>query len=276
METKQGNREKEELMNASELFKAGKLPEAVDAQLQEVKAAPADHGKRLFLFELLAFTGDLDRAAKQIDVVNYGEMERDASVLGYRKLLDAEKLRRRLFTEGLEPKFFEDPPPHVQQRLHAVNRLREKNYKEAAELLAQANAAVPNLKGELNGKPFQSLRDCDDLFGGVLEAMAQGLYYWIPLDQVVSIMAGAPKFPRDLLWLPAKLEMAEATGDVFLPALYPNSHEHADPLVRLGKSTDWKETEGGPVLGLGLRTFLADDDVVSLLELRQLQLTSLG
>ena len=262
-------------MNAGDLYKAGKLQEAIDAQLQEVKKAAADHGKRLFLFELLAFAGDLDRAAKQIDVVNYGELERDSAVLTYRKLIDAERLRRRLFSEGLEPKFFQDPPPHVKQRLEAVNLLRDQRPKEAAELLAQANAAVLNVKGELNGKPFQSLRDCDDLFASVLEVMAQGAYYWVPLDQVVSILASAPKFPRDLIWRPIKLEMASATGDAFLPALYPGSHEHSDPLVRLGRTTDWKETDGGPVLGVGLRTFLADDDPTTLLEWRQMQLTAL-
>jgi len=39
-------------MSASELFKAGKLQEAIDAQLKEVKNKPADQSERLFLFEL--------------------------------------------------------------------------------------------------------------------------------------------------------------------------------------------------------------------------------
>ena len=77
-------------MNASELFKAGKLQEAIDAQTQEVKSHPADHGKRLFLFEMLAFAGNLDRARRQIDAVTYGEVELDTAVVGYRKILDAE------------------------------------------------------------------------------------------------------------------------------------------------------------------------------------------
>jgi type VI secretion system protein ImpE len=54
-------------MNASELFKTGMLSDAIAAQVQEVKSHPADHGRRLFLFELLAFAGDLDRARKQIE-----------------------------------------------------------------------------------------------------------------------------------------------------------------------------------------------------------------
>ena len=73
-------------MNASDLFKAAKLPEAIDAQIAEVKANPGDQSKRLFLFEMLAFAGDLDRARRQIDAVNYGQMELDTAVLAYRKL----------------------------------------------------------------------------------------------------------------------------------------------------------------------------------------------
>jgi protein involved in temperature-dependent protein secretion len=33
-------------MTAGELFKQGRLKEAIDAQLQEVKAQPADHSQR--------------------------------------------------------------------------------------------------------------------------------------------------------------------------------------------------------------------------------------
>ena len=51
-------------MNANELFQAGKLQEAIDTQIAQVKANPADQGKRLFLFELLAFAGELDRARR--------------------------------------------------------------------------------------------------------------------------------------------------------------------------------------------------------------------
>ena len=37
-------------MNASELFKAGRLTEAIDAQIKEVKAQPGDQARRVFLF----------------------------------------------------------------------------------------------------------------------------------------------------------------------------------------------------------------------------------
>src|SRR5438445_7692997 len=112
-------------MNPGELFKSGNLQQAIDAQTKEVKANPGDHSRRLFLFELLAFAGDLDRARRQIDAVNYGEFELDAAVLGYRKLLDAEDARRRLFRDGVRPDFLVEPPAHVLPRLEAVGQLHE-------------------------------------------------------------------------------------------------------------------------------------------------------
>jgi type VI secretion system protein ImpE len=261
-------------MTASELFKAGRLAEAIDAQVHEVKANPADQAKRLFLFELLAFAGDLERARRQIEAVNYGEMERDNAVQAYRKLLDAEEARRRVFGDGVMPHFLVPPPEHLGKRLEAVNCLRADQPAEAARLLDGA-AAEPALSGRLNGKPFTVLRDCDDLFGPVLEVMAHGDYYWLPLEQVDALTANAPKFPRDLLWLPARLEVRDGpAGDVFLPALYPGSHEHPDDQVKLGRLTDWASAEGGPVRGVGLRLFLVDDDAMNLLEWRELQVTS--
>ena len=88
-------------MNASELFKSGKLQAALDAQIQEVKGNPGDPSRRLFLFELAAFSGDLDRARRQIEAVKYDEAERDTMVIHYRVLLDCEEKRRRLFRDGL-------------------------------------------------------------------------------------------------------------------------------------------------------------------------------
>jgi type VI secretion system protein ImpE len=257
-------------VTASELFKQGRLKEAIDAQLQEVKAQPADHGRRLFLFELAAFAGDLDRARRQIDAVSYDAPELQLAVGNYRQLLDAEQKRRRLLSESLAPKFLMDQPEHARVRLEAINRIREGRHADAAELLNQANAGADSLKGTLNGKAFTGLRDADDLFGTVLEVLAKGEYFWVPLEQVEALALNAPAFPRDLIWLPARLTLQDGQeGEVFLPALYPGSHEHSDDQVKLGRATDWKQAEGGPVLGAGARTFLVGEDGSALTEWRE-------
>jgi type VI secretion system protein ImpE len=257
-------------MNASELYKAGHLQQAIEAQIQEVKANPADHARRIFLFELLCFSGDLERARRQIDAVKYDESERDMAALSYRKLLDAETSRRKLFAEGVAPEILGEESPHIKLRLEAAGHLRLGRSADAAALLAEADEATPPMVGKFNGKPFQTFRDADDLFSGVLEVMANGKYFWIGLEHVVSVTMNPPRFPRDLLFAPARLELAAETGEVFLPALYPGSHEQSDDQFRLGRMTDWTAPEAGPVRGVGARMFLVDDDAVTLHEWREL------
>ena len=50
------------MTNASELFHAGQLQDAIAAQIAKVKSSPTDQPARFFLFELFLFSGDLDRA----------------------------------------------------------------------------------------------------------------------------------------------------------------------------------------------------------------------
>ncbi len=49
-------------MNASELYEAGQLHEAVEAAISDVKGKPTDITLRYRLAELLCFAGDFDRA----------------------------------------------------------------------------------------------------------------------------------------------------------------------------------------------------------------------
>ena len=256
-------------MQADELYKAMRLREAIDTQILAVREAPTDHAKRLFLFELLCFIGDLDRARRQIEAIEFRDQDLDLAVMTYRKLLDSEQARRDLFARGVSPGFFGEPPEHLLLRLEAINRLRENNPAAASELLVRANEAIPSFGGQLNNHPFESLRDGDDLFAGVLEVMAHGRYFWVGLDQVRLVTMNPPQFPRDLLFIPAHLELQDEQGDIFLPALYPGSHEHTDEQVKLGRMTDWKELEGGAILGVGMHTYLRDDDPIGLLEWRE-------
>lgn len=259
-------------MTATDHYRAGRLQEAIEAQVQQVKAHPADQRLRLFLFELLAFAGDWERARRQIDAVQHHDVDLDVATQTYRGLLDGESARRQLFADGTGPRFLTEPPAHIRTRLEAVAALRADQPAQARQLLEQADAAAPAPTGTLNGKPFTLLRDCDDVFGPVFEVLAHGGYFWVPLEQVESLQVRPPRFPRDLLWLPARLEAVGSAGDVFLPVLYPGSALAVDNAIRLGRSTDWQTAADGPVRGLGMRTFLVDDDVLPLPEWREFRL----
>ena len=59
-------------MNARELFKAGKLDDAIESLGVELRSDPTDVRRRIFLFELLSFAGNYDRAEKQLDIAGQG------------------------------------------------------------------------------------------------------------------------------------------------------------------------------------------------------------
>jgi len=257
-------------MTANELYHAGRLADAVAAQTQAVKDDPSNHGKRLFLFELAVFSGDLDKAGRQIAAVRYDDPELQMATVQYARLVEGERKRRQLFAEGVRPKMAGTPPEHVRQRLDALDLLRAGQSKEAAALLIEANAAALPSMSVNDGAPVE-IRDGDDLFGSVLEVIAGNDYIWLAMEQVESIALNPPRFPRDLYWRPARLEAGGTTADVFLPALYPGSAEAADDAIKLGRQTDWiDEDDGSPVRGLGGRLWLVGEEPMAITEWRTL------
>ena len=53
-------------------------------------------------------------------------------------------------------------------------------------------------------------------------------------------------------------------------SICPRSTPPTIPLtdaLRLGRETDWREAEGGPVRGVGQRMFLVGEDAVPMMEL---------
>jgi type VI secretion system protein ImpE len=258
-------------MDATQLFKSGQLTEAIDAQLAVVKAKPMDQGQRLFLFEMLAFAGDLDRAQRQIDAIQSDQPEIVVALMDYRKLLEAERTRRQVFTNKAQPGFLGPVPEHVRVRLIGLVKLADKATAEAATLFQEANSQIAALQGTLNGNAFSSLRDGDDCLGSILEVYAKGKYYWVPLEQIDALTMVAPRFPRDLLWIPAHLETKEGdAGSVFLPALYPGTDQESDPQLKLGRLTDWRGEE--PVRGVGVKIFFVGADESSILDWRNLKM----
>lgn len=259
-------------VTAKELLEANHLSAAITALTQDVKKQPTDTRLRTFLFELLCFAGEYERAERQLDVVGHQNESAGIGVEVYRQLLKADKARQRWFAEGLKPTLLLEAPSWVQHQLEAGNRLRAHQTAEAKALLQQAVSTSPKLQGIVNGKPFIDFRDSDDRLGPFLEVFLREKYVWLPWEQIKKITIPKPTQLRDLLWTPATIEAGEGTaGDVFLPVLYAGSHSEEDDQLRLGKITDWRGLGDGLAGGVGQKTFLVDDSEMSILEIREIE-----
>jgi len=233
-------------MTARELYHAGQLGAAIQALGAELRDNPTDVKRRTFLFELLCFAGEYDRARKHLDILAGQGPDSATGALLYLAALNADRMRTDLFEKRDYPEVHDSDQP---------------------------------VSGTLNGKPFQALEDADPRIGPRLEIYAAGQVMWLPLAHVASLEMEAPKRLRDLLWSPALLHTGPAfkdkeLGEVLIPALAPLSFRHKDDAVRLGRATVWEEQENGDIIPFGQKMLLVDGEDFPLLEVRELEITS--
>lgn len=229
---------------ARELYAAGRLDSAIETLGAELRSHPTDAQRRTFLFELLSFAGQYDRAEKQLDVLARGGTDAEVAVLPYRAALQAERVREHMFSTGDFP----------------------------------AGAAPAPVAGTLNGRPFLSIEDADPRVGARLEVMAGGRYLWIPFAYVASVTIEPPRMLRDLRWAPARVATSASVremelGEVLLPVLSPAAWRRDDPELRLGRAADWEELPDGAFAPIGQKLLLVDGEPIPLLELRELVIT---
>jgi type VI secretion system protein ImpE len=253
---------------AKEMIAAGNLTAAIAEITQQVRNRPTDLTARITLFELLCLVGDLDRAEKQIDVVEQQRSQKDLGVQVYRNCLNAERERRRVFQEGIQPHFLKEPPSYVDLHLEAICCVREGKLSQARELLDRAEEERPAFPGKLGGVAFKDFRDGDDFTAPVVEIVVHDKYTWLPIELLRLFVISSPKPLRDMIWASARvLSGGGVVGDVLVPVLYPGTSQHANDSVRLGRMTEWQTTGEALVRPVGLRVFLVDDQDHAFFEL---------
>jgi len=229
-------------VKARELFESGKVREAEKELTAYLRDHPMDVAQRTFLFELLCFSGDYQRAEKQLAVLAEGNADRELGAVLYYAALHAEKTRHGVF----------------EKQEFSKDRITDSS------------------AGTLNGKPFQSLRDADPDLGPRLEVFAAGAYLWIPFEHIASLEMEPPRRLRDTLWSPAVVRTGPSfkgteLGEVLVPAIYPFSWKHPNEAVWLGRVTDWAADDEGNEYPSGQKILLVDGEEIPFLEVRSLE-----
>ncbi len=266
-------------MTGQELWKEGRLTEAVEAQTAHVKAHPTEAEGRYLLFAFLCFQGELDRADRQLDALGVQDPKLEAGSMIYRNLLASEAERRRVWHEGALPLLPPEPPEWVNHRLEAVGCASKGDAASSLSALEEARRREGAARGTWNGSAFGAILDTDDFLEPILEIFAGGRYLWLPFENVRELEISEPTHLLDVLWVPAKLTDATGiTADVHLPALYPDTHEGPSDGMRLGRATEWIEGPAGN-RGRGQKIFFlaaadeeGEDEEKALLDIRALEI----
>ena len=71
---------------------------------------------------------------------------------------------------------------------------------------------------------FEWLADADSRLGPILEAVIDGRYFWVPLENIHQIVLEKPKDLRDVVWVPAEFMWRNGgTAVGLIPSRYPGS-----------------------------------------------------
>jgi type VI secretion system protein ImpE len=259
-------------MGAAEHYKAGRLQDAIQAAVEDVKKAPLDVERRSFLAELLCVAGDLDRADAQLEALQKTGSA-GPGVAMMRQLVRGERARHEFHGQGRLPEFVTQPSAATQLALRASIAIRDGDLAGAAELLAQHEEQRAKPRGRCDGAAFEDVRDADDLTAGVLEVLSStGKFFWIPFDALAEIELDKPTRPIDLLWRAASISMRGGSdGRVHVCTTYASHGARPDDAARMARSTDWIGNDGEPVRGVGAKTLLVGEEPKTLLEIRRLE-----
>jgi type VI secretion system protein ImpE len=255
-------------MAGLELLEAGPLSAAIKQLADQVRAKPADVAARTFYFELLCLNGDLDRAARQLEVL--GATDPQLGVGIYFGALEAERERRKFFHGGPRPRIL-GHTTRAPAYLEAVEYYAAGNFPGAAKLLQDAAEEPGSFCGTLNGNHVTGLSDTSDLLGPFLEIVMDGHYTWVQWDELQSLSVPEPRYLRDTVWLPVSLELASGGhGEALVFSLYVDSQLQADEL-KLGHKTIWLSDPMEFTVAYGQKVIATDQADYALMEMRMLE-----
>jgi type VI secretion system protein ImpE len=236
---------------------------------EQVRREPSKADLRVFLFQLLAVLGEWERALTQLNVAAELDAKTLAMAQMYRETLRCERLRADVFSGRRSPVVFGEPDEWIALLVESLLVTGTPRAGESESLRARAFEAAPASAGSIDGAAFDWIADADMRLGPVCEAIINGQYYWVPFGRFSKVVLEAPADLRDLVWMPAQFHFAnggEAVG--VIPTRYPGSEASTDPLIRLGRRTDWIEAAPGVYSGLGQRVFTTDGGDHPLLDVR--------
>jgi type VI secretion system protein ImpE len=259
--------------SAEQILRNGDPAGALDCLQAEVRSAPADPRLRVFLFQLLCVLGQWERALNQLKVAASLDPGVLAMAQTYGDAVRCEAIRADVFDGKRSPMVFGEPEQWLALLIESLLLAGRGERAQSAELRTRAFEEAGASSGDIDGRPFDWIADADSRLGPVLEAVINGRYYWLPFSRVSRITLEAPVDLRDLVWMPARLQLENGGESVALiPTRYPGSEAATDGLIALARKTVWEDVGDDAHHGLGQRIIATDVDDVPLMDIRSISI----
>ncbi|MDX2505124.1 MAG: type VI secretion system accessory protein TagJ [Gammaproteobacteria bacterium] len=258
-------------LTAQEYLQQGDLQEALQQLQEQVRAQPADVLQRIFLFQLLCVQGQWERALTQLNVAGELDDSTLAMVSMYRQVIACERFREEVFLGNKDPVIFGKPGEWVALLIQALKLTAQGEYSKAQQIRTQAFDAAPVTGGTIDEQAFAWFADSDPRLGPVMEAIVDGRYLWVPVENLKTVVIDEPADLRDVVWLPAHFTWNNGGENYgLIPSRYPFSYQH-EPLLALSRKTQWQDCGEDLFLGTGQRIWCTDSNEYAVMDVRTIQ-----
>ncbi|MFN3631112.1 MAG: type VI secretion system accessory protein TagJ [Casimicrobiaceae bacterium] len=239
-----------------------------------VRADAANVKHRIHLFQLLCVMGRWQRALAQLQLCGQMDAKALAMAQTYREAIRAELFRAEVFAGRRQPSIMGKPPEWVGLLLEALRLETMGETEKGHALRAQALDAAEPVAFQVDGQSVEWLCDGDARLGPTLEVIANGQYYWLPLELMSGLRLEAPTDLRDLVWATGELMLPnEGRVPVLIPARYVGTDalEGAEnDALKRSACTRWQNMGDEQWHGLGQRMLVSDVGEHPLLDIREI------
>lgn len=255
-------------MTAEEALKQGDVTTALQLLQETIKKQPANAELRVFLFQLLVVSGQWERALTQLKVAAELDDSTLAMVSMYRQVIVCEQFREQVFLGNKEPVIFGKPNQWIALLIQALKLTAQGQYEKSQQLRAEAFDQASAISGVLDEQSFSWFADSDPRLGPVIEAIVDGRYLWVPVENIKSMLIDEPTDLRDVVWLPVHFTWNNGGENYgLMPGRYPFSYQQGD-LCALSRKTQWQDLGNDLFLGFGQKIFTTDKDEYAIMDIR--------
>jgi len=255
-------------MDIRKYILAGDMAKARAELIGEIKRRPADQAVRVLLVKVMCFLGEWDKAVNHLQILTTQDPSAAPGVEIFRNQILGAKQREQTLSGRRTPDLLPLNPGLSERWAAYLQDLNARRQTSARRILDEIANTASSISGIRSNVPFADFRDTDDRFFAGFEAIVHDRYVWIPMDAVRELAVSPPADLMDLLWASCRFTLWDGlTLHCYLPVLYPGSHAHENPDIRMGRATDWIDVGENLVQAAGQHVFALGDQDIPLLEL---------
>lgn len=268
-----------DIKGIGELYKAGDLQAALVHSKAFVRDNPENGEGRGLLLQLYLFAGELDKAKKQLEFLEFQKKDDLPSYMTLKvigEMIDCEIQRHAFYKKASSevPALFDDEIDLLSDAYALVTNAQNGSLtSEKAEAITGQRPLLPVVCQLQDDEIRGELAEPDDLTAFGLEVFsARKGYAWVAWKNIASIEFHPYEKPMDLMYRRAVIKRKGDTEETpplqaYVPAIYANTSRD-DVAACMGRTTDWlANDETGLVSGSGQKCLLVGDQLIPLLQI---------